>query len=115
MRSTIHALNRSGAEAGTPKNRDELSIQGRPIRRKGRADAVKKFDDRRTVAKGDSEMSRQRSTTISQSMPVALRPATLRAGLVLAVLAAMAAFTVRVETDQSPTPVTLSASTSVLR
>lgn len=115
MRSTVHALNRSAAGAGMEKHRHELSIQERPVRRKGRADAMKKFDDRREGAKGDSEMSRQRSTMMSQSMPAPLRPATLRAGLVLAVLAAVAAFTVRVETAQMPTPATLSVSTSELR
>jgi hypothetical protein len=115
MRSTVHALNRSDAESGIQKNHGELSIREPPVRRKGRADVVKKFDDRREGAKGDSEMSRQHSTTISQSMPAALRPAALRAGLVLAVLAAMAAFTVRIETAQTPTPATLSASTSDLR
>ena len=115
MRSTVHALNRRNDGAGRQKNQHDLSIQDRPIRRKSRPDAVKQFDDRRQRAKGDSKMSRQRSATISQSLPTALRPATLRAGLVLAVLAAMAAFTVRIETEQTPTPATLSASTSDLR
>src|SRR5690242_10355394 len=119
MRSTMHALNGNTVGFATVKNRDDLSIQPSSVRRRSRADVLKKFDDRRHGAKGDSEMSGQRSTmrsiTISESMPTALRPAMLRAGLVLAVLAAMAAFTVRVETEQTRTSVTLSANTSALR
>jgi hypothetical protein len=117
MRSTIHAVNGSAAEAGAQKQKknDELSIQERPIRRTSRTNAMKKFDDHRQGTKGDSEMSRQRSNMMSQSLPAPLRPALLRAGLVLAVIAAMAAFTVRMQAEQTPTPVSLSASTSDLR
>jgi hypothetical protein len=116
MRSTIHAVNGSAAEAGAQKQKknDELSIQERPIRRTSRTNAMKKFDDCQGT-KGDSEMSRQRSNIMSQSLPAPLRPALLRAGLVLAVIAAMAAFTVRMQAEQTPTPVSLSASTSDLR
>jgi hypothetical protein len=117
MRSTIHALNGGIAEFGEQRQKttDELSIQERPIRRTGRTDAVKKFDDHRQGTEGDSEMSRQRSNIMTQSLPAPLRPALLRAGLVLAVIAAMAAFTVRMQAEQTPTPVSLSASTSDLR
>jgi DNA-binding MarR family transcriptional regulator len=117
MRSTIHAVNGSIAEFGEQRQKttDELSIQERPIRRTGRTDAVKKFDNHRPGTEGDSEMSRQRSNIMTQSLPAPLRPALLRAGLVLAVIAAMAAFTVRMQAEQTPTPVSLSASTSDLR
>jgi hypothetical protein len=117
MRSTIHAVNGSIAEFGEQrqKKNEELSIQEPPIRRTSRTDAVKKFDDHRQGTKGDSEMSRQRSNIMSQSLPAPLRPALLRAGLVLAVIAAMAAFTVRMQAEQTPTPVSLSASTTDLR
>jgi hypothetical protein len=74
----------------------------------GRADAVKTLDDRRHHVEGDSEMSRTRSNTSTANIPAALRPARLRAGLVLAVIAAMAAFAVRVQAEQMPTLATYS-------
>ena len=47
-------------------------------------------------------MSRDRSSTVAVNVPAPLRPATLRAGLVLAVIAAMAAFAVRVGAQEAP-------------
>lgn len=110
MRSTIHAVNRVEAElTGNKKNPQEMSIRGDAVRRKGRADALKKFDDRRHHVEGDLKMSRHRSK--STNVPAALRPATLRAGLTLAVIAAMAAFAVRVQAEEVATQASLAAST----
>jgi hypothetical protein len=53
-------------------------------------------------------MSRHRSN--SANVPAALRPATLRAGLTLAVIAAMAAFAVRVEAEEMATQAAIVAS-----
>ncbi len=53
-------------------------------------------------------MSHSRSNTSIANIPAALRPARLRAGLVLAVIAAMAAFAVRVQAEQVPTLATFS-------
>ena len=47
----------------------------------------------------------------SANVPAALRPATLRAGLTLAVIAAMAAFAVRVQAEEVATQASLAAST----
>jgi hypothetical protein len=49
-------------------------------------------------------MSRSSSTTMAVSAPAALRPTTLRAGLVLAVFAALSAFAVRVQAQQLSSP-----------
>jgi len=46
----------------------------------------------------------------SANVPAALRPATLRAGLTLAVIAAMAAFAVRVEAEEMSAQASLAAS-----
>jgi hypothetical protein len=51
-------------------------------------------------------MSRNRSNTMTSNVPNALRPATLRKGLVLAVIAAMAAFAIRVQAEQVSTQAT---------
>jgi hypothetical protein len=75
----------------------EVSIRERPVRRKGRADAITTLNDRRRRVTGDREMSRNRSTTATMLVPEPLRPARLRAGLVLAVIAAIAAFAVRLQ------------------
>ena len=53
-------------------------------------------------------MSRNRFDIATANIPAPLRPAKLRAGLVLAVIAAMAAFAVRVHAEQVPTTATLS-------
>ena len=53
-------------------------------------------------------MSRHHST--ATNVPAALRPATLRAGLTLAVIAAMAAFAVRVQAEEVATQASLAAS-----
>jgi hypothetical protein len=74
-------------------------------------DAIRKHDDPRHHVEGDSQMSRNRSNSSTANIPAALRPAKLRAGLVLAVIAAMAAFAVRVKAEQMPTQATLSMST----
>lgn len=110
MRSTIHAVNRVDDElTGTEKRPQELSIQNDSVRRKGRADAPKKVDDRRHHVEGDLKMSRHRSN--STNVPAALRPATLRAGLTLAVIAAMAAFAVRVQAEDVAMQGSVAAST----
>jgi len=49
-------------------------------------------------------MSRNRSSTIA-NVPAPIRPGRLRAGLALAVIAAMAAFAVRVQAEQVVTPI----------
>lgn len=103
MRSTVHAVNRaSDATLGTEKEPREPSIQHHSVRRIGIADAIKMSDDRRRRVEGDSEMSRDRSSTVAVNVPAPLRPAALRAGLVLAVIAAMAAFAVRVGAQEAP-------------
>jgi hypothetical protein len=66
------------------------------------------FEDRRHHVEGDLKMSRHRSN--SANVPAALRPATLRAGLTLAVIAAMAAFAVRVEAEEMATQAAIVAS-----
>lgn len=53
-------------------------------------------------------MSRNRSNSAIANIPAPLRPARLRAGLVLAVIAAMAAFAIRVQAEQVPTQATVS-------
>ena len=53
-------------------------------------------------------MSRNRSNTAIANIPAPLRPARLRAGLVLAVIAAMAAFAIRVQAEEVPTQATVS-------
>jgi len=109
MRSTIHAVNRMRAELAGEKERfAEVSIHFDSVRRKGRADAPRKFDDRRHHVEGDLKMSRHHSNTAN--VPAALRPATLRAGLTLAVIAAMAAFAVRVEAQEMATQASLAVS-----
>jgi len=55
-------------------------------------------------------MPRNRSNSAIANIPAPLRPARLRAGLVLAVIAAMAAFAIRVQAEQMPTLATLSMS-----
>src|SRR5437016_148525 len=90
------------------KNSREMSIQSVSVRRMGGADAMKKLADQRHHVEGDWEMSRNRSISSTANIPAALRPARLRAGLVLAVIAAMAAFAVRVQAEQMPTQATLS-------
>jgi hypothetical protein len=60
-------------------------------------------------------MSRNRSNTMAINVPAALRPARLRAGLALAVIAAIAAFAVRVQAQQVATQATLSVSTPELQ
>ena len=110
MRSTVHAVNRaSDAALGTEKEPREPSIQQHSIRRIDGADAIKHSDNRRRRVEGDSEMSRDRSSTMAVSVPAPLRPATLRAGLVLAVIAAMAAFAVRVGAQEAPATASVSS------
>ena len=60
-------------------------------------------------------MSRNRFNTATLNVPAPLRPATLRRGLVLAVIAAMAAFAVRVQAEQVSTQTALPVSTSGLQ
>jgi hypothetical protein len=57
--------------------------------------------DRRMRVEGDSQMSRNSSTSQAANGPAALRPEILRAGLALAVVAALAAFAARAQA-QSP-------------
>jgi hypothetical protein len=92
------------------ENSRELSIQTASVRRNSGADAAKKFNDRRHHVEGEPKMSRNRSNTAIANIPAPLRPARLRAGLVLAVIAAMAAFAIRVQAEQMPTLATLSMS-----
>src|SRR5256885_12632906 len=108
MRSTIHAVNRMPTAMRSEKDSDEMSIQSVSVRRMSGSDTIKNPDDRRHHVEGDSQMSRNRSNSSAANVPAALRPAKLRAGLVLAVIAAMAAFAVRVHAEQVPTPATLS-------
>ena len=115
MRSTIHAVNRINAGPAAQNAFKEVSIRERAVRRKGRADAIEKSDDRRCGVEGDLEMSRNRSNTMTMNVPAALRPARLRAGLALAVIAAIAAFAVRVQAQQVATQATLSVSTPDLQ
>ena len=49
-------------------------------------------------------MARNTSTTLTSDTPTAIRPATLRSGLALAVLAALTAFAVRAQAQQGPSP-----------
>jgi hypothetical protein len=90
------------------KESQELSIRPVSVRRMGRTDAIRKIEDRRHHVEGDSQMSESRSNTSTATIPAALRPAKLRTGLVLAVIAAMAAFAVRVQAEQMPTLATFS-------
>jgi hypothetical protein len=60
-------------------------------------------------------MSRNRSNTATLNVPAALRPARLRAGLALAVIAAIAAFAVRVQAQHVATQAALSVSTPDLQ
>jgi hypothetical protein len=92
----------------------EVSIRERPVRRKGRADAITTLNDRRRRVTGDREMSRNRSTTATMLVPEPLRPARLRAGLVLAVIAAIAAFAVRLQAQPVLGQTTISASSPAL-
>lgn len=52
-------------------------------------------------------MARNTSTTVTIDTPTAIRPATLRSGLALAVLAALTAFAVRAQAQQGPSPFAL--------
>lgn len=49
-------------------------------------------------------MARHTSTTLASDTPTAIRPATLRGGLALAVLAALTAFAVRAQAQQGRSP-----------
>ena len=49
-------------------------------------------------------MARNASTALTTDTPTAIRPATLRSGLALAVLAALTAFAVRAQAQQGPSP-----------
>ena len=59
-------------------------------------------------------MSRNRSNTATLMVPEPLRPARLRAGLVLAVIAAIGAFAVRLEAQPELVQTTISVSTPAL-
>jgi hypothetical protein len=108
-------VNRISAELEAEKPSYEVSIRERAVRRKGRADALEKSVDRRCGVKGDLAMSRDRSNTVTMNLPAALRPARLRAGLALAVIAAIAAFAVRVQAQPAATQATVSVSTPDLQ
>jgi hypothetical protein len=117
MRSTIHAVNRADAslDAGANSDTDELSIREASIRRIGRADARVQDDHRRHHVEGDSKMTRNRSNAMASYVPSALRPATLRAGLTLAVIAAIAAFAVRVQAEEVSAHASVAVTTADLR
>lgn len=74
-----------------------------------------KHDHRRHHVEGDSKMTRNRSNAMASYVPSALRPATLRAGLTLAVIAAIAAFAVRVQAEEVSTHASAAVSTPGLR
>jgi hypothetical protein len=57
-----------------------------------------------SASKENDQMSRDTSTTLTPDTPAAIRPAALRSGLALAVLAAMTAFAVRAQAQQGPSP-----------
>jgi hypothetical protein len=52
-------------------------------------------------------MARHTSTAVTRDTPTAIRPATLRGGLALAVLAALTAFAVRAQAQQGQSPFAL--------
>jgi hypothetical protein len=59
-------------------------------------------------------MAHHTSTAVTSDTPTAIRPATLRGGLALAVLAALAAFAVRAQAQQGPSPSALESSSQVM-
>lgn len=59
-------------------------------------------------------MARDTSTAVASDTPTAIRPATLRGGLALAVLAALTAFAVRAQAQQGPSPSALESSSHVV-
>jgi len=67
------------------------------------ADAQQQVHDRRVASEEMVQMSRSSSSnTLAANVPAALRPATLRAGLALAVAAALTAFAVRLQAQATP-------------